>query len=220
LYKKYLNNKSADLLEKYKRYKNKLISILRFAEKNYFSNKLLEAKNNLSKTWRVINNITNRTTSTKSINEIVVSDQIIDDPMVIANKFNNFFVNVGLDLAKKISPGNKSPIDFLEGNYINSIFLNPTTDEEIEDIIDNMKNSKSTGLDNIPIKIIKFCKHELSSILSHINNQSLLDSIFPDELKIAKVVPIFKAGDAKQVSNYRLGCIKKSFFLQISSNSI
>ena len=44
LYKQYLNNKSNETLGKYKKYKNKLTSILRLAEKNYFSNKLLEAK--------------------------------------------------------------------------------------------------------------------------------------------------------------------------------
>ena len=83
LYKKYLNKKSVDLLEKYKKYKNKLTSVLRFAEKNYFSNKLLEAINNLSKTWRIINNMTNRSTSKASIHKIEENNQMIDDPMVI-----------------------------------------------------------------------------------------------------------------------------------------
>ncbi|MFZ2538156.1 MAG: reverse transcriptase family protein, partial [Oscillospiraceae bacterium] len=44
---------------------------------------------------------------------------------------------------------------------------------------------------------------ELASILSHINNQSLIEGVFPNQLKIAKVVPVFKSGDSKLVSNYR-----------------
>ena len=178
LYKQYLNNKSNTTLEKYKKYKNKLTSILRLAEKNYFSNKLLEAKNNLSQTWQIINNITNRTTSKKSVDQILDDGSIIDDPHTMAEKFNNFFVNIGSNLAKQIIPVKKKTLDFMEGDFSNSIFLNPTAEEEIGDIITNLKNSKSTGQDNIPTKIIKHCKLELSSILSHIFNQSLIDGIF------------------------------------------
>ena len=53
------------------------------------------------------------------------------------------------------------------------------------------------------MKLIKLCKAELAPILAHINNQSLLDGIFPDSLKIAKVIPIFKSGNSDLVSNYR-----------------
>ena len=41
------------------------------------------------------------------------------------------------------------------------------------------------------------------SPLTHLINCSLQSGIFPDELKLARVVPIFKAGDPAQVSNYR-----------------
>ena len=50
MYKQYLITKSPTLLDSYKKYKNKLTSILRQAEKNYFASKLLEAKDNMSKT--------------------------------------------------------------------------------------------------------------------------------------------------------------------------
>ena len=166
-------------------------------------NKLSEAKNNLAKTWKIINNITNRTTTKNNIDQIEMNGSIIDNPLDIAEKFNNFFVNVGPDLAKKIAPSNLNPTDSLQGSYCNSMFLEPTTDEEICDIISNLKKSNSTGHDNIPITLIKSCKLELSSILSHVNNQSLSEGIFPDPLKIAKVVPIYKNGNIKCVSNYR-----------------
>ena len=211
LYKTYLNNKSQLLLEKYKKYKNKLTSILRQAEKDYFSNKLSETKNNLAKTWKIINNITNRAVAKHGIDQIEIGGLEINNPLSIAEKFNNFFTNVGPELAKKIVPSSQHPTDFLRGDYCNSMFLEPTTEEEIIDIITNLKNSSSTGQDNIPIKLIKLCKTELAPILSHINNQSLSDGIFPDPLKIAKVVPIYKNGDIKCVSNYRPISILPSF---------
>ena len=104
---------------------------------------------------------------------------------------------------KKIPTGSHAPTDFLTGNYCDSMFFSPTTTEEVMDIINNLKNSNSTGVDNISVKLIKACGSILSPILSHINNHSLVSGIFPDALKIAKVVPVFKNGDAKCISNYR-----------------
>ena len=83
------------------------------------------------------------------------------------------------------------------------MFLLPTTTEEVTDIIHNLKNSTSVGHDNISIKLIKSCAAALAPVLAHINNQSLTEGIFPDAMKIAKVVPIFKNSDANNVSNYR-----------------
>ena len=83
------------------------------------------------------------------------------------------------------------------------MFLAPTTAEEIADLVSNLKNSSSSGYDNIPTKLIKYCNVELAPVLAHINNQSLVEGIFPTNLKIAKIVPIFKTGNASTVSNYR-----------------
>ena len=76
-------------------------------KKNYFSNKLLEAKNNLSQTWQIINNITNRTMSKKSVDQILDDGSIIDDPLTIAETVIKFFVNIGSNLAKKIFQSRK-----------------------------------------------------------------------------------------------------------------
>ena len=43
----------------------------------------------------------------------------------------------------------------------------------------------------------------LSPILAYLNNQSFLEGIFPDHLKIAKVIPVYKYDDSKCLSNYR-----------------
>ena len=128
---------------------------------------------------------------------------MIYDPVEIAKKFNNFFINVGSELRAKIPTSSVTPNHFLKGHYSNSMFLLPTTTEEVTDINHNLKNSTSVGHDNISIKLIKSCAAALAPVLAHINNQSLTEGIFPDAMKIAKVVPIFKNGDANNVCNYR-----------------
>ena len=199
MYKRYLISRSSELLESYKTYKNKLTTFIRLAEKEYFSGRLLQVKDNMSKTWAILNSMTNKNRSRVEKNGVE-----INNPKEIAEEFNNFFVNIGSELAKKVPLGMSKPLDFLNDiDYSESMFLAPTVTEEILDIISNLKNSSSSGVDNIPVKLIKLCKAELAPILAHINNQSLLDGIFPDSLKIAKVIPIFKSGNSDLVSNYR-----------------
>ena len=70
MYKKCLTNKSVHLLNSYKKYRNTLTSLIRAAEKSYYSNKLLEVKDNMSKTWKVLNRMTNRSTNKNPINLI------------------------------------------------------------------------------------------------------------------------------------------------------
>ena len=180
-----------------------MTSILRQAEKDYFSQKIFEARDSIAKTWSILNQLTKKTDSKGAINKIEIGNTVISDPAVIAQKFNDFFVNVGSDLVKKIPTSSHTPTDFLTGNYCKSMFFSPTTPEEVSDIINHLKNSNSTGVDNISVKLIKACGSILFQILSHINNHSLVSGIFPDALKIAEVVPVFKNGDVKCISNYR-----------------
>ena len=69
-------------------------------------------------------------------------------------------------------------------------------------IINKLKNKNSSGVDEISNKLLKAIGTELAKPLTIIINQCLLTGIFPDLLKIAKVKPLFKRGDACQLNNY------------------
>ena len=127
-------------------------------------------------------------------------------PPLIQLSVNDFFTNIGTRLAEKIAnPDNeyisRPPRNSL--NQPNSIFLKPTTTEEIIKITKNLKSSNSSGFDSINSKLLKSVISDIAPTLSHIFNRSLLTGIVPSLLKIAKVNPIFKADDNKMFSNYR-----------------
>ena len=90
----------------------------------------------------------------------------------------------------------------MKENYKNSIFLSPTTPQEVSDTIAVLKNTESRGFDEIPLKIIKHNRDGLATIISHIVDSSFTEGIFPDALKIAKVIPVCQNGDDKAISNY------------------
>ena len=75
--------------------------------------------------------------------------------------------------------------------------------EDVIKIIHNLKPKSSCGFDEISVKLIKFAKNELCKPITVIVNQCLETGIFPDKLKIAKVIPLFKKGDPEQIDNYR-----------------
>ena len=88
--------------------------------------------------------------------------------------------------------------------------LTPATDEEIEKLIRNLKNSAS-GWDEIPARVIKAVKSDIISTVTYLCNLSFSTGIVPDELKIAKVVPIYKSGPCSTFSNYRPVSVLCSF---------
>ena len=73
----------------------------------------------------------------------------------------------------------------------------------VEQIIDNFPSINSCGYDGISLRLLKLCKSTVIKPLLLIIRQVLNTGIFPEKLKIAKVIPIFKNGDEKLFSNYR-----------------
>ena len=61
-------------------------------------------------------------------------------------------------------------------------------------------------------KILKYISNLVSPLLTNIMNKSLTSGLFPQLLKVARIVPIFKAGDPNQLGNYG----PKSIFLVFS----
>ena len=74
---------------------------------------------------------------------------------------------------------------------------------EVKMIIDKLDSNKSTGIDGIGPKILKHCGDYITPAIAHIINSSILHGVFPDSLKIANVIPIFKQGEKTDPCNYR-----------------
>ena len=141
-----------------------------------------------------------------NINLLDNDKNLISDKKKIANKFNEYFVNVGSNIENKIP---KTHGDFK--SYLNKIKssksfmpnLHATGPLEIEKIIDTLDLNKSTGPNSFPVYILKILKPFFSNWLSKIINLTFEVSIFPDFLKLAKMIPIHKKGCKLDHVNYR-----------------
>jgi hypothetical protein len=106
-------------------------------------------------------------------------------------------------LAKKIPPVPETFNQFLSIKNNKSLFFKPTDDYEVRQILLSLKNSYSIGHDNLSVNMLKTCCHELAGPLCLIFNKSMVDGIVPDDLKIAKIIPVYKSDEKKVISNYR-----------------
>ena len=106
-----------------------------------------------------------------------INNQIITDRNIIANTFNNFYVNIGPNLAKNICSF-VNPTSYMSVQNPNSMFMTPVLPKEVENIIKLLKKS-SPGWDNITADIIKDT-HDLFVIaFTHILNLSITQGVFP-----------------------------------------
>ena len=128
---------------------------------------------------------------------------MITDKVNIANKYV-FFTNIGEKIAKGINyDGNKNYGHYLNKD-INSSFTFMNIDEEaINKIIYNLPPKSSSVCDGISTKLLKVIAPVIIKPLTLLINQVLNTGTFPDKLKIAKVIPIFKKGDPSLFENYR-----------------
>ena len=119
--------------------------------------------------------------------------------------FTIFFVNIGPNLANNIVPpsGDESIFDYMKAPVTDSMFLFDTDELEIVKIVRKCKPKKSTGYDGINMNIIKSVIKSISKPLVYICNLSLSSGIFPDDMEIARVILLYKAGEKDLFTNYR-----------------
>ena len=79
----------------------------------------------------------------------------------------------------------------------------PVNEVYIDNVINNLKNKSSCGYDNISNKHIKYAKNVLTKPLTLLANQCLHTKIYPSQLKLSRVKPLFKRGDQSRFCNYR-----------------
>ena len=127
----------------------------------------------------------------------------ISDPVHIANEFNKYFTKVAKGITKNVPRTQKSPLSYLSNPNSDSFFTSPCTVTEVSNVIQLPKNGKSSGPNSIPVTLLKILNYSISSDLSVLINESFTTGTFPDKLKIAKVIPIFKKGLKTKTCNYR-----------------
>ena len=134
---------------------------------------------------------------------MVIDNNKITDNSKIANSLNDHFNEIGKGMANSIEKVSNHSFQFYLKNVIQTRFVfQPITKDHIRNIIKELNSKSSYGFVGISSKLLKQLEQILIDPLTHIINQSLISGIFPDKLKLAKIVQIHKKGNIYQVENY------------------
>ena len=102
----------------------------------------------------------------------------------------------------KIPKQNLNPLQYMGHPVPHTIFLSPVTHAEINQIIMRLKNG-AAGFDEITAVTLQLVSLHIIEPLMYICNLSLNQGIFPSEMKLANVIPLYKANNPDVFNNYR-----------------
>ncbi|XP_065675729.1 uncharacterized protein LOC136091937 [Hydra vulgaris] len=146
------------------------------------------------------------------LNNCICSDEL--SPELMFDEFERAFKSVLKNRA--IGAGPKLSIKIPNTKALFSDFLLPLdkcvcsdelssdlSTEELERAFKSIKKNKSRGSDEINGNVIIDCFEQLKDVFFKVFSASIKQGIFPEQLKIAQVTPIYKEGDQSKITNYR-----------------
>ena len=143
------------------------------------------------------------------INSLTKDGTSYSTPEEISNVFNEHFISIAdniIDNTINTEPDLTSLVDFVNrkkaGNSAD--FSIPTiSGGKVLEIIKSLPSNVATGLDGISSPLLQLIAPAVAPSLAKVINCSIINSICPAQLKLARVTPIYKQGSKTDLDNYR-----------------
>lgn len=205
LHKKWVSTRNPIDEKIYKTYANQLKRLIEEAKNKFYNNQFQTKCKNIKLFWKTMNDTFSKkqTNSKCQINELLYKDKLLSDKNDIVEAFAEYFSQAGSELAKNFSNDFSSFRQYLPPTLSNSCYLYEVNQHEVLNLLNNLPNKKSTGIDGISPFVVKLAKYYITGPLTHIFNLSISSGVFPNKLKIAKLVPLYKKNDKRDCANYR-----------------
>ena len=152
-------------------------------------------------TWNGINSLLSKSKNSTTIPKILQDEIEITDPVTISNVFNKHFTEIGPKLAAQIPTTGAASYNIPQCNEV--FELHEVTPSQIDGLIYKLSTSKASGLDNIPVRLLKLINFTTVVSLTHIINLVIRKGIIPADWKCARVSAIYKHDSKLDLNNYR-----------------
>lgn len=134
-------------------------------------------------------------------------DHVNKNCTITPDEFNTFFCSIAENIKTKLPNSKLDPIYIMSStnnvNCQNYFTFHTVSEVQVRNAIDDLKNSKSADIYGFSVPLIKSVKDILISPLTKLVNYCLNENTFPEALKKASVIPIYKKGDPHDSNNYR-----------------
>ena len=206
-------HKSECNFNSFKEIRNKTQYLVLKDKQNYFKEKLEENKNQSKSLWNTLKQLglpSKKGNVSASKIGLKIDGDICFDNLSVAEKFNSFYTNVASKLVEKLPIcSNLFGRDFVLNYYAtkgvipNNFSFSLVYENKILNYLNKLSANKATGLDGIPSRFVRDSASCIACPLTHIVNLSIIQGSVPDDLKSARVIPLYKKNDKTEVGNYR-----------------
>ena len=186
---------------KYKELQNKTTSLIRNAKQDYYSNLIEENKKDSSKLWKTLKSVI-ATKKMSTVESLETDSGVIQDPKKISQTFAKYFSTAIVKLRQcmtSVLSASRPPVNRSTNNFK----LSQVSESFVAKELKKLKSNKSTGLHNIPARLLKDGADALATPLALLMNRSINEGSIPASWKHAIVTPVFKSGSKSDPSNYR-----------------
>ena len=217
--KHFKNKLDKSCRDNYVRWRNKVVKLSRVSTQNYFEKR---CTNHMYKRefYNTVKPFMSDKNSRNNCANIALSEdgKIVTDPVQIAEIFNKFYASVATyDIMN----------DGLDDKHLSQVLDLHKCHESVKNIqtqmlsrpdrfsfsvlqtdtmlkyINNLETGKSAGHDHIHTKFVKIAGKQLSQTLCSMFNTCVQESVFPTDLKMSEISPVFKKNDNLCKNNYR-----------------
>ncbi len=178
---------------KYKELRNKVNKMMKEAKREYYTNKIDDSAGDTKNMWKTLKELL-----PNKKGNVTTLPTTSDNDMQLANDFNKHFSSIGVE------SGQGQDFSVIDNTVVNNQFK--FTNITVDEIVDELKaipQDKASGLDNISSKLLKFAAKAIAPVLCQIFNMCLKQGNVPNDLKSARVIPLYKSGNKDELSNYR-----------------
>ena len=208
--------------ENYRKYNEYLKKVIHSSKALYFSTTFNKFKNDIKNTWDTIRALMSNKSIKKQLpTQFKLNETLIIDDRSIADQFNNFFISIGNDSTSDQTNNNTlgDVSDYLKLNITSRFNFNHVTCKDVSDAIGLLQPKNSSGHDGLSMGFLKKITHSILYPLSLVFNQSLFSGIYPSDMKLAKIKPVYKKGDRNIFDNYRPISLLPSFSKNFEKDS-
>ena len=179
----------------YKKLRNKVVKQVKHDKQQWLQKTTQNPNTNAKQLWKAVAKITGKNNN-NSITELVINDKSITKSEDIATHLNNFFITQIITIKNNLKQPPKPYVDTLklQVSPFPEFQMLSITKDQMSKYVRELKNSGASGSDGIPAFVLKDIYEVWNQEILHMVNLSLCTGVFPECLKITKILPTLKKG--------------------------
>ncbi len=190
----HLKNRNDLNLQRFKDYRNLYNKTVRTAKKLFYEKKLASNQANIKKVWQILYSAVNiKRTKSSNVKDLFINNQLVSDPLQIANFLNVYFTNVASSIVADIEPTDRPPDGQIQFNENTFCFTtNPITFSEIKEACDQLESKRSPDFEGISLFLSKKLLMPLLPQYYMSSVSTCVRGLSPHNLKLLKWYPFSK----------------------------